>query len=1197
MFGKRWELEYMTKRFRETAGSRISPLVMGLLLSGVAGAQDAVEFNRDIRPILSDRCYACHGPDKAARKQELRLDLKEGLFGKGLSGLDVVIPGDPANSELYRRISHTDVDERMPPEKATLKLSEADIAKIKAWIDQGAVWQGHWAYIPPVKRERPAVSNAAWCRNEIDYFILKRLEDAGLAPSGEAPKETLIRRASLDLTGLPPTPREVDAFLDDTSGDAYERLVDRLLASPHYGERMAFVWLDAARYSDTNGYQRDTKRDMWSWRDWVIGAFNDNMPFDQFTIEQLAGDLLSTATLSQKIATGFNRNHRINGEGGIIPEEYAVEYVVDRVSTTSTAWMGLGMGCARCHDHKYDPITQKEFYEFYAFFNRVPEEGKGGERGNDAPIIAVPTPEQAASKEALTAKIAEARQRLAGPDERLDALQAAWESEMNSVFSVLDWKTVKPEAVSAKNGTTLDLQEDGSVLASGTNPDREVHEITFVAGRQIAALRLDYLMDARFPQSGPGRSDIGNLILTDVEVERAPAADPGSIKTLNVADAFADYSRLDSEFRIDNAIDNSVDSGWSTGSHLKRDNRTAILALDKDTPIDAGDRVTVRLKYTSEHAMHTPGLFRLSESPSSDITTWTTPTLGPWQYVGPFPSEVQPAQLLDTAFPPEEGHDSQREYENGLKWQEKADWADGAVRSLNSTDKAIHYLHRVITLGAPTHLTLSLGSNDAIKVWIDGELALSKNEGRLAKADQEKLPLFLQAGEHELLIKIANYGNECAYYFKVVDDDGQGLLTLMRQLETPVDLRTPESQQALREIFRRGDAEWSAKNEEIASLQAELETVERGIITTMIMEDMETPRDTYLLKRGAYDAPDTSEKLEPSVPASLGEMDEALPRNRLGLARWLVDPRHPLTARVRMNQYWQMYFGRGLVKTSEDFGVQGASPTHPELLDWLALRFIESGWNVKEMQKTVVMSAAYRQGSVVTAALREKDPENKLLGRAPRMRLSAEMMRDQALEAGGLLSATIGGPSVKPYQPEDLWSALTFQNMDEFDTNFYVQDTGGQLYRRGLYTFWKRTISPPLMQVFNAAGREMCSMRQENTNTPMQALAVLNETSFVEAARGLAERMIREGGERAGDRVCYGFKLLMARQPDLARQQILLAGLNDYQSHFNAHEDDARALIDVGDSIADAAIPAPELAAYTMVASVMLNLDEAITRE
>lgn len=1182
---------------KDDAMTRATAIFFFVLASANTYADNAIEFNRDILPILSDKCFACHGPDKAARKKDLRLDLKEGLFGKASSGLDVVVPGDPTTSEMYHRITNPDVDERMPPEKATLKLTEAEIATIKLWIVQGATWEGHWAFIPPVQREHPTVSNAAWCRNEIDYFVLKRLEDAGLSPSAEAPKETLIRRVSFDLTGLPPTPEEVDAFLADTSDAAYERVVDRLLTSPHFGERMAFVWLDAARYSDTNGYQRDTKRDMWSWRDWVIQAFNDNMPYDEFTIEQLAGDLLPNATLLQKIATGFNRNHRINGEGGIIPEEYAVEYVVDRVSTTSTAFMGLGMGCARCHDHKYDPITQKEFYEFYAFFNRVPEEGKGGERGNDMPFIQVPTQEQTTRKEQLNAQIAAAREQLYRPDERLDALQADWEREMNSTFSALDWKPIVPEAQSAQNGTTLELQDDGSILAGGPIPDTEVHEITFEANREIGALRLDYLMDPRFPESGPGRSSIGNVILTNVEIERASSADPSVITKLHVADAFADFSRMDTKYQIGNAIDDDASSGWSTGSHIKRDNRTAVFVLDANTPINSGDRVTVRLAYASENAAHAPGRFRLAQSASRDITKWTRPALGAWQYVGPLAADVQPARLIDTVFEPEDGYDAGREYPNGLKWQEKLDWQDGVVRSFDSTDKAVHYLYRTITVGAPAQFALSLGSNDSIKVWIDGRLELTKNEGRVAKPDQEKLSLFLPEGEHGVLIKIANYGSESGYYFKVEDDGGEGLLTLMRQLETPVEVRTPESQQALRVIFRKRDAEWTAKNEQIASLQSELDAVDRSIITTMVMEDMATPRDTYLLKRGAYDQPDTSEKLSPNVPAILGAMDKELPVNRLGLAKWLVDPRHPLTARVRVNHYWQMYFGRGLVKTSEDFGAQGTRPTHPELLDWLALKFIDSGWNVKEMQKTIVMSATYRQSSKVTVADREKDPENKWLGRAPRTRLSAEMMRDQALEVSGLLSPQLGGPSVKPYQPEDLWSALTFQNMDEFDTNFYKQDTGDKLYRRGLYTFWKRTISPPHMQIFNAAGREMCSMRQESTNTPMQALAVLNETTFVEAARALAERMIREGGDRAGDRVRHGFKLLLAYEPNLTKQQILLSGLNDYQAHFSQDIEGARALLDVGDSVADATIPPAELAAYTMLASVMLNLDEAITRE
>lgn len=1175
----------------------LTVLVAIIVAAPNASSQNSVDFSRDVLPILSDKCFTCHGPDQATREKDLRLDMKDGLFGMASSGLDVVVPSEPAASELYLRIVHPDADKRMPPSDAELKTTDADIATLKAWIDAGAEWQQHWAFVPPVRAERPVVANEAWCRSEIDYFILKRLEDAGLAPSDEAAKETLIRRVSLDITGLPPSPMDVDAFLADDSDDAYERVVDRLLASPHYGERMAFIWLDVARYADTNGYQRDTKRDMWSWRDWVIQAFNDNMPFDQFTIEQLAGDLLPNATLSQKIATGFNRNHRINGEGGIIPEEYAVEYVADRVSTTSTAWMGLAMGCARCHDHKYDPITQKEFYELYAFFNNVPENGKGGERGNDKPFIQVPTPEQSKRRTELHAKIAELEGALSGPDERLDALQENWEREMNALFSVLDWKVIEPETVFAQNGTSLELEEDGSIVASGESPDHEVHEIAFVADRDLGALRLDYLLDERFPESGPGRSSNGNVILTHVELERAAASNADEREPIRVADAFADFARLDTEYAIGNAIDEDKNSGWSTGSHLKRQNRTTVFALDGATPVKAGDRVTLRLTYASKHKTQTPGKFRLLQSPSRDIPSWTRPALADWHYVGPLTADVQPAQLLETPLGPEEGFDSDRVYANGLRWQSQPDWSDGEVRDFGSKDEAVHYLHRTFSIGAPKRLTLSLGSNDAIKVWVDGELRLSNNIGRQAKPDQETVSLFLNAGDHDLLIKIANYGNVCGYYFRVVDDGGESLLTLMEQLELPSDQRTPESRQALREIFRRQDPEWLAENDKLAALRTDLDGVERGIVTTMIMEDMETPRDTYLLRRGAYNAPDTSEKLYPGVPSIIGEMDEDLPKNRLGFAQWLVDPKHPLTARVRANHYWQMHFGRGLVKTSEDFGVQGVPPTHPELLDWLALEFIDTGWDVKAMQKAIVMSATYRQSSVVTAAHLEIDPGNELLGRAPRTRLTAEMARDQALGASGLLNPKIGGPSVRPYQPEALWSSLTFQNMDEFDTNFYVQDEGDKIYRRGLYTYWKRTIAPPRMQIFGASRREMCSMRQETTNTPMQALALMNDTTYVEAARALGERMIREGGERAVDRVRYGFKLVLAYDPDLTRQQILLSGLSDYQAHFNQRAEDATALLAVGDSNADPSIPETELAAYTMLASVILNLDEAITRE
>jgi len=1182
---------------RRFLGTGATALVLQLIAAPIF-AESALTFNRDVGPIISEKCYSCHGPDEKTRKMGLRLDDKAGLFGNTKDGQPIVAPGNPDGSELVKRIIHSDPEERMPPAGSNLELTQKEIDTLRAWIAQGAPWQGHWSFEAPVKTEPPAVSDPAWPRNEIDHFILARLDAAGLKPSPEAPKETLIRRVSLDITGLPPTPEEVDAFLTDTGEGAYERLVDRLLASPHYGERMATPWLDAARYADTNGYQRDTKRDMWHWRDWVIKAFNDNMPFDQFTIEQLAGDLLPNPTLSQKIATGFNRNHRINGEGGIIPEEYAVEYVVDRVDTTSTTWMGMTMGCARCHEHKFDPFTQKEFYELYAFFNQVPEEGKGREQGNDKPFIAVPTPEQEARRAEVDEKIAVLEKQLFAPDERLDAEQTRWEQGLAARFGESAWKPLGAATLKSLNGAQLTRGEDQIITAGGPNPDHETYEISFQAEAPLKSFKLEMFTDPSLPESGPGRSANGNVVISEFEVERTAAG--GTPEKLTVATALADFAQERDDYQVISAIDGNEATGWTTGAHVRRENRTGIFVLGDGATIAPGDRVTVRIKQNSENAQHAMGRFALSISESAAITKWANPEFSPWLYAGPFPLEGnERVEVANRVLPPEEGpFDLNQEFgPEKLRWKEMPDWIDGTVNQFAQTGQAANYIRRTVRVHVPSAMSISLGSNDALKIWVDGEVKYNFTEGRITAPDTDRLDLFLTEGEHEIVMKVVNFGGGTGFYFRRINDHGKALLAMMKTLETPTAQRSAEGLRDLQQRFRGQDPLWVANNKEITSLRLARTELEKSIVTTMIMEDMAEKRDTYLLKRGVYDQPDTSEKLQPSVPARLGEMDPSLPKNRLGFAQWLVSPQHPLTARVRVNLYWQMYFGKGIVKTSEDFGTQGVPPTHPELLDWLALRFIESGWDVKAMQKLIVTSATYRQSSVVVPEAREKDPENLLLARAPRFRLPAEMVRDQALKVSGLLSPTLGGPSVKPYQPDDLWSAFTFQNNDEYDTNYYEPDTGENLYRRGLYTYWKRTISPPQMQIFNAPGREQCSLRQEATNTPMQALLTLNDPTFIEASRHLAQRMIREGGTRAADRIRYGYKLALAHEPDAERQQILLGGLSDYQSHFISRREDAQALIAVGDSEPDAAMADSELAAYTMLASVMLNLDELITRE
>jgi len=1169
------------------------------LVIGSAYADDSIRFNRDVRPIIADRCFACHGPDESARKKNLQFDTEVGLFGTTEDEKAVIVPGDPAKSTLFQRITHSNPDKRMPPEDFHAKLTAEDIEIIKGWIEQGAPWEGHWAYIPPVTPEQPDVSNAHWCRNEIDYYILNRLNEAGLSPSPQAPKNTLIRRVSLDLTGLPPTPDEVDAFLLDNGADAYENVVDRLLASPHYGERMAFPWLDAARYSDTNGYQRDTKRFMWLWRDWVIDAFNDNMPYDQFAIEQLAGDLLPNASISQRVATGFNRNHRINGEGGIIPEEYAVEYVVDRVNTTSAAFMGLTMECSRCHDHKFDPISQKEFYEFYAFFNNVPEQGKGGEQGNDVPVLRVPSEEDIARRARLNGTIDSLKEDLTAPEERLDALQSGWEQDLAHTFSLLDWQIIEPDTLASLNGAELEHLEDNSIFAGGPNADDEVYSISFRADRSFRSLKLELLTDERLADYGPGRADNGNVVVTGFEVDRSPNGEPGVVERVQVVSAIAEETQSGGDFSIRNTFDDQSETGWATNSAADHKPVTAIFVLADSVAIDVGDHITVRIKHESKHKQHNIGRFRLSQSPNGEVGNWAKPTLGPWHYVGPVKNTrygKEGKELYDEVLGPEEGYDEDRSYGN-LRWTEKSEWGDGKVIKFGGQAEAAHYLHRVISVDVPMSFHLSLGSGDAIKVWLDGNLVLAKNVSRDAAPDQETLALYLSPGDHDLMIKIVNFDRFSGFYFRPIEDDGRSLLALMAQLNSPVAERSETAQLEIQRLFRMQDREWNQIKQRIVRMEELLADYEELIPTTMVMAEMDTPRDTYLLNRGVYNNPDESEKLFPDVPAALGEMDSTLPKNRLGFAKWLTDTAHPLTARVRVNHYWQMYFDTGLVKTSEDFGTQGFSPSHPELLDWLATYFMESGWDVKGIQKKIVMSATYRQRSHIREDQVAKDPENILLSRAPRFRLPAEMIRDQALYVSGLINPEVGGPSVMPYQPDKMWSSLTFQNMDKFATNYYIPDSGDSLYRRGLYTFWKRTIPPPRMQIFNAAGREMCSMRQENTNTPMQAMALLNDPTYVEASRHLAQRMILEGGRKTEARVEFGYKLALASDPGAEKRSILVDGLKQYRKHFKLNKEDAEAFINVGDSKPDTSIKAEELAAYTMLASVILNLDEVITRE
>jgi hypothetical protein len=1041
-------------------------LVSSIVCRSPLGAEEpmpaVVEFNRDIRPILSDHCFQCHGPDKAKRKADLRLDTEAGAFAD-LGDARAIVPGEPDRSELLHRITTTDRKRQMPPAKSGRKLSERQIQLIRRWIAQGARWQAHWSLIPPRRPTLPAVQNKTWPRNAIDTFILHRLEREGLAPSPEADKITLLRRVTLDLTGLPPTPAEVDSFLKDGSARAYEKVVDRLLASPRFGERMAVPWLNGARYADTNGYQSDGERTMWRWRDWVIEAFNRNMPFDRFTIEQLAGDMVPGATLDQRIASGFNRNHRGNAEGGIIPAEYAVEYVVDRVDTTATVWLGLTMGCARCHDHKFDPVTQKEFYRLFAYFNNVPERGKAIKYGNSPPMIQAPTREQQEQLKELETRLARAETRYQALLPRIAEVQAEWERSSTTAHP-RDWSIT-----------------DGLVV--------------------------------HFPLNGDARDCAGNVR-------------HGSFK-----DGSASYIAG----RLGQASD-----------------------FDGKRFLDGGEA----------------GAFGYYDKFS--CAAWIRP------------SEVQSGTMLSRMVDaPRAAGYSVRLEKGKLHVNLVVRWLDDAIRV--HTERSLptdHWCHVVVSYD---------GSRVAggIKVYLDGrpeKLVVDLDD--LNQNFQSKEPLRIGAG-HGSSGRFRGALDDVRLYRRVLGPEDAAILAtpdgIATILSLPADQRSPLQSLKLRRYYldKQAPPDIRQAREELRRLRDRKARLTESFPTTMVMQEMPVPRDTFVLIRGEYDK--HGEKVAPGVPQSLPPLPRGYPNNRLGLARWLVDPANPLTARVTVNRYWQMLFGTGLVKTAEDFGSQGEWPTHPELLDWLATEFVRTGWDVKAMLRTIVLSAAYRQSSKMSRELRERDPENRLLTRGPRFRLSAEMVRDQALFASGLLVEKVGGPSVKPYQPASLWKELA--------DAVYQPDKGENLYRRSLYTFWKRTVAPPDMIAFDAAGRETCIVRQTRTNTPLQALTLMNDVTYVEASRVLAERVLRDGGATDEQRLTLMFRLLAARPPRPLELKILRTDLDQQRARFQKDRQEALRLIAVGEAKRDEKLDPAELAAYTAVANLVLNLDEAITKE
>ncbi len=1026
----------MANRCTLIAGGTAPRAVLLLLILVSALSAEEIRFNRDIRPILSENCFFCHGQDPKHREAKLRLDVRAEALLEHDSGF-AIVPTHPEKSEIIKRLLTHNPDDQMPPPASNRKVTPAQIELIKRWISQGAPYEKHWAFIPPEKAPSPALTDRTWARQPFDRFVLAKLDAEKLKPSAEAKPGVWLRRASLDLTGLPPTPADIALFERDAlrHGEAaYASAAERLLASPRFGERLAQDWLDVARYADTHGFNNDSGRTMWRWRDYVIESFNANLPFDRFVTEQLAGDLLPKPTLDQRIATAFNRNHVINSEGGIIEEEYRVEYVADRVRTASTALLGLTTECARCHDHKFDPITQKDYYRFFAFFNNVLEYGEDGRIANAVPLLVTPTREQQAKLKEMDAAIA-------ALDARLDRLvadthgQAALRQQIAADDTKLQARLMKP------------------LLPDPKKPDPKL-----IPGARVTAKDSD--IDAKrgttlslwFKAGAGNTSDVPLLVALDRSGSPA-ATSYGNGRELRLCDGELE---------------------WTT---------------------------------SQKH----PAYATIVRTVGAKITP------GEWHQV---------AVLI----------------------QGKENAASISLY-LDGEELPTHIRHDGLS-GAPGKRDWFLGNDGKSPPFI-GDIGEFRTYASILKPEQVREAFSLQASG-----KSPNHSAELAAYRR----------------------RTASTQKL--QVER--DTRW-----------AERLAFARNLPTTMVMEELPVPRQAFVLNRGQYDA--HGDKVAAGVPEDLiAPWPADAPKNRLGLARWFLQPRHPLTARVVVNRFWAQLFGIGLVKSVEDFGTQGEWPSHPEVLDTLARDFVDGGWNVKGFFKSIILSSTYRQTSDASPELYARDPENRLLARGPRVRLPAEIIRDQALSIAGLLTRKIGGPSVRPYQPAGIYEGIVVGA--DYPSTKWIEDKGEDLYRRSLYTFWKRTVPHPAMLTFDSPDREFCSARRSRTNTPLQTLVLWNETGYLEASRKLGERMLKEGGADDASRTAYAFQLATGRAPTVNETRVLVRSLAKLRADFTARPDDAAKVIKVGASVPDSTLSAVELAAAAGVANMILTLDETITK-
>ena len=1061
---------------------------------------DWVDYNFHVKPILADRCYPCHGPDDNARMTEFRLDTEAGAFMRLSASRrrHAFVPGSLGKSEAAHRLVSNDPEYKMPPPESNLSVTPEEAALIFKWIKQGAEYKPHWSLIPPEMPELPHVGMPEWPENGIDYFILRRLEQAGINPQPMADRETLIRRVTFDLTGLPPTIEEVNAFLADKSEKAYEKVVDRLLASPAYGERMATEWLDVARYADSHGYQDDGLRSMWPWRDWVIESFNENQPFDEFVTWQLAGDLLPNPTIEQRLATGFNRNHLQSQEGGIIPEEYRIEYVADRTNTFGKAFLGLTMECARCHDHKFDPISQEEYYQLFDFFNSVNEFGTSPYSGVASPTVILIDEESQSELALLRARIDSLESRTAINNPAFDQDFDRWLADLESGN-----QSVKPKGLM------------GHYPLDGFEPteDDEGNKTFHLENRVSPEKRGLFVGDT----------------------DKLPIAESG---------------------RFDSA-----------------------LMMRGDGYLDMGGD----LYYFERHEPFSIGLwFKLLGGPAERPLFAKTTGLfnGRQGYICMMEEDGTISASLNHVFPDNSIEIRSHKAVSSDAWTHIVMTYDGSSRasglSLYLNGRRMEASTTVDNLKQSIMFTINPTTGEPTTPAHAGNLRIGYMGPTAPKIDSMAVDEFRVFDRRLTALEVAAIHGS---------NDANGFERIAANID-----RSDSEIAALRDYYVTAvSPTYSEDLEKLTAVRGEENELISMLPEVMVMRDLPEPRPTYILDRGQYDAP--GEQVSRATPVAVMPFEEELPRDRGGLANWLVDPRNPLPARVTVNRYWQMYFGEGLVSTPDDFGSQGSLPTHPALLDWLATTFMELDWDVKALQRLIVTSSTYKQSSIADPALLERDPGNTLLARGPSYRLPAEMLRDNALSVSGLLVGEIGGPPVKPYQPEGLWKELATRNATK-----YEQDHGDKLYRRSMYTIWKRTTPPPSMMTFDAPERNTCTVRRQSTSTPLQALVLLNDPQYVEAARVLAARLLSAEAGDVSAQLLRGYRLLTSLYPDAETMTLLRDHYEAEIENFAEDQEGALQLLSVGELPAEENHDTTQLAALTVVMSTIMNFDAAVMK-